>query len=234
MTSTLVEFDEIGSTNDWLATQDGAADGLWVRATRQSGGRGRRGRAWSSLEGNLFISVLTRPQAGEGPSQQLSFVAAVALDRALQQWVPSAHLALKWPNDLLLIGIKVSGILLEGSDGATIIGFGVNLVAHPADTERPATSLLAQGYAAPSAHDLAIALMEAFDATRTAWRDYGFDSIRNAWLARAAGLGAPLVARLGSETLTGTFDGLDTDGALRLRFDDGSSRAIHAGEVFQL
>jgi BirA family biotin operon repressor/biotin-[acetyl-CoA-carboxylase] ligase len=234
LTSTLVEFDEIGSTNDWLATQDGAADGLWVRAKRQSGGRGRRGRAWSSLEGNLFISVLTRPQPGEGPSQQLSFVAAVALDRALQHWVPAENLALKWPNDLLLNGTKVSGILLEGSDGATIIGIGVNLVAHPADTERPATSLVAQGYVAPSAHDLAVALMEAFNATRKAWRDYGFEAIRNAWMARASRLGAPLVARLGSETLTGTFDGLNADGALRLRFDDGSSRAIHAGEVFQL
>ncbi|MGL4541525.1 MAG: biotin--[acetyl-CoA-carboxylase] ligase [Polymorphobacter sp.] len=234
MIATIVELDETGSTNDWLAAQAGAADGSWVRAVRQTAARGRRGRVWSSPPGNLYASVLTRPQPGEGPSQQLSFVAAVALDLALQRWVPAARLALKWPNDVLLGGVKVSGILLEGGSGATIIGFGVNLVTYPADSERPATSLRAQGYAAPDAHAAALALAEAFAHTRALWRDTGFEVIRAAWLARAAGLGAPLVARLGAETLTGTFDDLDCDGALRLRFDDGSSRAIHAGEVFGL
>lgn len=234
MTHTLVEFEETASTNDWLATQSDASDGLWVRADRQTGGRGRRGRAWLSLTGNLFISVLTRPQPEEGPSQQLSFVAALALDRALQNWVPADALAIKWPNDLLLGGIKTAGILLEGSHDATIIGMGVNIATHPLDTERPATSLVAQGYAAPDAHSMALALIEAFEATRATWRDYGFDPIRRAWLARASGLGKPIVARLGNQTLTGTFTDLDADGALRLAFDDGSSRAIHAGEVFSL
>lgn len=234
MTHTLVEFEETGSTNAWLAAQPDAVDGLWVRADRQTAGRGRRGRSWSSLDGNLFISVLTRPQPGEGPAQQLSFIAAVALDRALQQWVPAQALAIKWPNDILLGGVKMAGILLEGSNAATIIGFGVNLVTHPADSERPATSLAAQGYTAPDAHGMALALIAAFEATRAIWRDYGFDPIRRAWLDRASGLGTPIVARLGNETLTGIFADLDSDGALRLAFDDGSSRAIHAGEVFSL
>ena len=230
---------ETGSTSADLLARitrgEALAEGYWLIADRQSGGRGRQGRAWLDAPGNFMGSTVVRLHPQDPPAASLSFVAALAVyETVLPRLFGPAALMLKWPNDLLLNGVKVSGILLEGSDSATIIGFGVNLVAHPTDTERPATSLVAQGYAAPSAHDLALALMAAFDATRTAWRDFGFDSIRNAWLARASGLGAPLVARLGAETLTGTFDGLDADGALRLRFDDGSSRAIHAGEVFQL
>jgi BirA family transcriptional regulator, biotin operon repressor / biotin---[acetyl-CoA-carboxylase] ligase len=234
LAATLIELDEVGSTNDWLAAQPAVADGTWVRTDRQTGGRGRRGRAWTSIPGNLFISTLTRPQPGEGPSPQLSFVAALALDRAMQTWVPAERLSLKWPNDLLLDGIKVSGILLEGASGATIVGIGVNLAAHPADSERPATSLAAVGIAPPPAHDAAIALIEAFDALRATWRDHGFAAIRRAWLARASGLGALVEARLGNETLTGRFTDLDKDGALLLMLDDGSTRAIHAGEVFRL
>ena len=132
----IVELAVVGSTNDWMTEQAaaGAPDGLWVRADRQTGGRGRRGRAWASEAGNLFATTLCRPQPGEGPAQQLSFVAALALDHALQWWVPHERLALKWPNDVLLDDVKCSGILLEGIDGATIIGFGVNLAHHPDDT----------------------------------------------------------------------------------------------------
>ena len=96
---------------------------------------------WASLPGNVFASVLIKPQSGEGPAPQLSFVAALALARALDRWVAPERLTLKWPNDLLLDGTKVSGILLEGQGGATIIGLGVNLAGHPESSERPATSL---------------------------------------------------------------------------------------------
>ena len=178
-----------GSTNDWLAARD-LPDGSWVRADTQTGGRGRRGRTWVSVPGNLFASVVTRPQPGEGPAQQLSFVAAVALARALDRWVAAERLTLKWPNDVLLDGVKVAGILLEGGAGATIIGFGVNLAGQPAVTERPATSLPAAGIAAPPAADVADALAAAFAEVRTTWRDHGFAAIRTAWLARAAGLAA--------------------------------------------
>ena len=176
--------------------------------------------------------MLVKPQPGEGPPQQLSFVAAVALARALDRWVAFDRLTLKWPNDLMLGAIKVAGILLEGQAGATIIGFGVNLAAHPGDSERPATSLAGAGLAPPPAHDVAERLADTFAATRDEWRAGGFGAIRTAWLARAAGLGLPLVARLGSETVTGTFEGLANDGALQLRLDDGRIRAVHAGEVF--
>ena len=187
-----------------------------------------------SVPGNLFASVLFRPQAGEGPATQLSFVAAVALARALDRWVAAERLTLKWPNDVLLDGVKCAGILLEGGAGATIIGLGVNLAGHPEGTERPATSLPAAGIAAPPAAEFAEHLAATFAVTRADWRNYGFAGVRAAWLARAAGVGAKLEARLGSETLTGTFAGLAADGALLLTLTDASVRTIHAGEVFAL
>ena len=187
-----------------------------------------------SVPGNLFASVVVRPQAGEGPVQQLSFVAAVALARALDRWVAPERLRLKWPNDVLLDGVKVAGILLEGGPGATIIGFGVNLAGHPPETERPATSLPAAGIAAPPAADVVERLAATFADVRTGWRDYGFAPVRAEWLARAAGLGAAIEARLGSEIVAGVFTGLADDGALLLTRPDASVRAIHAGEVFAL
>lgn len=187
---------------------------------------------WTSLPGNVFASVLVKPQPGEGPAQQLSFVAALALVRALDRWVAPERLSLKWPNDLLLDKVKVSGILLEGQGGATIIGLGVNLAGHPNSTERPATSLAAAGIAPPSPAEFVEVLAKTFASARCDWRDGGFPPIRAAWLDRASGVGAPIIARLGTETLTGVFEGLADDGALQLRLDSGTLRAVHAGEVF--
>ncbi len=187
-----------------------------------------------SVPGNLFASVVTRPQAGEGPSPQLSFVAAVALARALDHWVAPDRLTLKWPNDVLLDGVKAAGILLEGRGASTVIGFGVNLAGHPDTTERPATSLPAAGIAAPPAADVVVRLAATFADVRAGWRDYGFAPVRSEWLARAAGLGAAIEARLGGETVAGTFTGLGDDGALLLTRADASVRAIYAGEVFAL
>lgn len=187
-----------------------------------------------SEPGNLYASVLCKPQPGEGPAQQLSFVAALALDGALQAHIPAERLSLKWPNDVLLDGVKCAGILLDGQASGTIIGFGVNLAHHPAGTERPATSLPASGFPAPDPAVFADQLAAAFARVRADWRELGFDAIRARWLTRAAGRGGPLTARLGSETVTGRFEDLAPDGALVLRLDDGSIRHIHAGEVFGL
>ena len=141
---------------------------------------------------------------------------------------------MKWPNDLLLDGVKVSGILLERAGNALVIGFGANLTQFPADTERPATSLAAAGLPVPTPLDLLARLMPAFVHYRWLWEDEGFEAIRTRWLARAAGVGERVTARLGDETLEGCFEGLAADGALTLRTDDDSLRAIHAGEVFAL
>jgi len=226
-------LESIGSTNDWFADRD-LLDESWVRADTQTGGRGRRGRSWESVPGNLFASVLVRPQVGEGAAAQLSFIAAVALARALDHWIAPDRLTLKWPNDVLLDRVKVAGILLEGGTGATIIGFGVNLAGHPEATERPATSLPAAGIAVPAAADVVMRLASTFADVRSCWRDYGFAPVRAEWLARAGGLGTSLEARLGSETITGIFSGLAEDGALLLTRPDASVRRVHAGEVFAL
>ncbi len=229
---------EVGSTNDWLLERAASlADGHWVIADRQTAGRGRRGRVWGDGAGNLMASVLVR--AG-GPVQQLSFVAALALLDALEEGrgqgseTSAPRLSLKWPNDVLLDGVKVSGILLERAGDALVIGFGVNLAQHPGDTERPATSLAAAKLPVPAPADLLARLMPAFADYRALWAAEGFEPIRRRWLASAAGVGDRMIARLGTETLEGRFEGLAGDGALTLRLDDASLRAIHAGEVFAL
>ena len=229
MSGSFTHLPSTGSTNDWLlARATELADGHWVIADRQTAGRGRRGRVWSDGAGNLMASVLVR---AEGPVQQLSFVAALALQAALGL---GDRIRLKWPNDLLLDGVKVSGILLERSGAALVIGMGVNLAQHPDATERPATSLAAAGVPVPAPVDVLARLIPAFADYRAMWAAQGFGPVRDRWLQHAAGVGERIAARLGTETVEGRFEGLQADGALALRLDDGSLRAIHAGEVFAL
>ena len=189
---------EVGSTNDWLLERAvGLADGHWLIADRQTAGRGRRGRAWGDGAGNLMASVIVR---ANGAVQQLSFVAALALLDALEAAggqgaaTPAPRFHLKWPNDVLLDGAKVSGILLERAGNALVIGFGANLAQHPGGTERPATSLAAAGLAVPTPLALLALLMPAFAHYRAIWADEGFEAVRNRWLARAAGLGERITA----------------------------------------
>ncbi|KAB7648403.1 biotin--[acetyl-CoA-carboxylase] ligase [Polymorphobacter fuscus] len=229
MSAALTHLASTGSTNDWLLANAAAlADGHWVIADRQTAGRGRRGRIWGDGEGNLMTSVLVR---AEGPVQQLSFVAALALRVALDL---GDRVQLKWPNDLLLDGVKVSGILLERAGDALVVGMGVNLARHPDDTERPATSLAAAGLPVPAPMAVLARLMPAFAEYRGLWATQGFAPIRERWLAHAGGVGDRIAARLGAETIEGRFEGLAADGALALRLDDGSLRPVHAGEVFAL
>jgi BirA family biotin operon repressor/biotin-[acetyl-CoA-carboxylase] ligase len=176
-----------------------------------------------------------RSHADDPPAQTLALVAAIALFDTAARFVEAARLAIKWPNDLLLDGRKLAGILLERIDEVVVLGFGVNLASHPEDVERPAVSLAAAGLAPPSPDAFAAGLATAFAAALARWREEGLDATRDDWLARAHPAGTPLVARIGErEALTGTFDGLADDGALKLRLADGSLRVIHAGDVFAL
>jgi BirA family transcriptional regulator, biotin operon repressor / biotin---[acetyl-CoA-carboxylase] ligase len=248
---------ETGSTNaDMLElARSGAAEGLWLRAERQTGGRGRQGRAWDSPEGNLFVSTLVRVRLGEPPAATLALVAAVALEEAVSVFLrhpgegrdlgldsavargPGLRrgdgLVIKWPNDILIDGAKLSGILLERADDAVVIGFGVNLAHHPVDVDRPATSLAVHGVA-PDPDIFAETLAESFARWLSRWRD-GITPVRERWLARAHPVGTALTARLADGTsVDGLFGGLDGQGALILRLADGTSRVIHAGDVFLL
>ena len=226
---------ETGSTNDDLAAlaRSGAAEGLWLRAERQTGGRGRQGRAWYSPEGNLYASTLVRLLPGDPPAPTLALVAAVALHAVAGLFAPEAALTIKWPNDLLAGGAKLSGILLERVEDAVIVGFGVNLAHHPEDLERPATSLAALAGAAPEPAAFAEALADVFARWLGRGRAEGIGPIRAAWLAAAHPIGTALAAASGDgATIHGLFDGLDAQGALRLRLADGATHVIHAGDVF--
>jgi BirA family biotin operon repressor/biotin-[acetyl-CoA-carboxylase] ligase len=225
---------ETGSTNDDLAAsaREGAAEGVWLRAERQSGGRGRQGREWHSPPGNLYASTLVRLRPADPPAPTLALVAAVALHEIASAFAGGATIAIKWPNDLLVAGAKLSGILLERLDDAVIVGFGVNLAEHPDQTERPATSLAALGEAPEPALFLE-ALAESFARWLAIWRDQGLPPIRARWLAAAHPPGTALSTHTASGAwIEGVFDGLDESGALRLRLADGSGQVIHAGDVF--
>ena len=219
-----------GSTNDDVATlaREGAIEGTWLRAERQTGGKGRQGRTWVSPAGNLYASTLVRLNPDDPPAPTLALVAAVALQEVTAIYAPAV--LIKWPNDLLFGGAKLAGILLEREDDAVIAGFGVNLAHHPKGIDRHATSLAALAGVAPRPGPFLETLAETFANWLVRWRVEGIEPIRRAWLAGAHPLGTPLVTSEGE----GLFDGLDATGALQLRLADGTCRKVHAGDVFLL
>jgi BirA family biotin operon repressor/biotin-[acetyl-CoA-carboxylase] ligase len=223
---------ETGSTNaDLLArAQAGAGEGLWLRAERQSGGRGRLGRVWSSPPGNLYASTIVRPMAGDPPPATLALVAAVALEEVASAYAGAGRLQLKWPNDLMASGAKVAGILLEAAAGAIVIGFGVNLAHHPEHLDRPTTSIAALAGAAPDPAGFTTDLADSFARWLARWRGEGFEPVRQRWLRHAHPIGSALT----TAGIEGLFEGLAPDGALLLRHGDGWIETVRAGDVFVL
>ncbi len=215
--------------------RSGVAEGVWLRAERQSSGRGRMGRDWSSPVGNFYGSTLVRLRPSDPLAASLAFAAAVALDEAVSTHLrdgAGGTLRLKWPNDLLIDGAKLSGILLERTEDAVVIGMGVNLAHHPDLPDRPTTSLAAHDTPVDPAQ-FAETLAETFSRWLSRWRGEGLAPVRQRWLDRAHPVGTALTARLPDGTAhDGLFDGLDADGALILRLADGDRRVIHAADVF--
>jgi len=234
----LAAFDALASTNDEARrrAREGAPEGTLITARVQTAGRGRQGRHWVSEPGNLYASIVLRPEAHVARAAQLGFAASLAVTDALRRFVPKADVTLKWPNDVLLGGRKVAGILLESEGDAggrvrfVVLGIGVNLASHPADSEFPATSLEAVARETTPEAFLAV-LAPALLVWYERWRGDGFAALRQAWLERAAGIGQALRARLPGETVEGRFAGLDDDGMLLLDAPDGRRR-IAAGDVF--
>ncbi len=236
----LVSLGEIDSTSAEARRRAaaGAVDGTVIWAERQTAGRGRRGRAWVSPDGNLYVSFILKPECAPDVAAQLGFAAALAVAEAIRGFLPStASIACKWPNDVLVDGRKIAGILLESQAAAgggldwIVVGIGINLATAPAETEFPATSLAATGRPDVFPSAMLAALAASLQHWYEVWGRTGFASIRAAWLDLAYGLADPVRVRLDSETLEGRFGGLDVDGALLLEMPAGRRR-ITAGDVF--
>jgi BirA family biotin operon repressor/biotin-[acetyl-CoA-carboxylase] ligase len=233
------EVPEIDSTNEGLRQRaaEGELEGLVLRADAQTAGRGRRGRGWTSPPGNLYVSLLLRPDCPPAAGATLGFVAAIALGAVLRDLTPAKVLH-KWPNDVLVGGGKITGMLLEAgtqADGKLdwlVLGLGVNIVSHPEGGIHPATDLVTSGGRTIAPQDLLQRFLTGFGSAYDRWSRSGFGAMREAWLAHAVGIGDRVVARLEHEEIAGRFADLDPDGTLVMALDDGRQRRVAAGDVF--
>ncbi|MCW5737561.1 MAG: biotin--[acetyl-CoA-carboxylase] ligase [Enhydrobacter sp.] len=228
---TLVALESVGSTNDEAAqlAERGAREGTVVWARQQTGGRGRRGRVWASPVGNLYSSIILRPHCPAARASELGFVAALAVADIV---AAGRDVRVKWPNDVIVDGGKVAGILPESSIGQggmvehVVMGIGVNVGFAPnlPDMRYPGACL--GGTVEEALQKLAAAL-----ALRVAeWRQEGFETVRAEWLAKAGPFGLEVDVKLGDELVRGRFAGMDREGALLLETAAGQRRIV-AGEL---
>ena len=220
--------DQTGSTNADLLADATATEGDWLVALSQTTGKGRQGRLWQSLDGNFAGSTLIRLRDGDPPPATLALAAGLALIEAVDAAAPGRALMLKWPNDLMLDGAKLGGILLERAGDRIVAGFGVNLAAAPAIDGRATASL----DAVVTPHTFAPLLAASLARLLGAWRSADPAAFVDAWALRAHPVGTAItVHNAPGDQLAGRFDGLASDGALRLRLDDGRIERVHAGDV---
>ncbi len=235
-----IALETVGSTNaEALArARTGERGPLWITAETQTQGRGRNSRVWASPAGNLYATLLLSEPCAPAVAPQLAFVAGLAVYDAVAECIPqlASKLALKWPNDLLLDGKKLAGILIESETAPILqlaIGIGVNCSSHPNETAYPATSLVAHA-ANIRPHVLFTALAQAMQRWLALWnKGASFTKIRSDWLARAGGLGKDIRVRLPEREFSGRFEGLDEGGRLLVN-ESGRVTAITAGDVFGL
>ena len=235
--STIQIVEETGSTNADLAARARAGDaqeGQWLVARRQRAGKGRQGREWFDGSGNFMGSTIVTIGSDNPPPASLSFVAALAVYDAVEEaLMQSSHPFLKWPNDVLLGGGKLSGILLELVGQHVVVGIGVNLARAPQLEDRKTTAI-ADHAPSPDVEWFAESLAKRFAERLFAWRQAGIGGTLNEFELRSihqAGSGIAVHDTDGSR-VEGTFEGLEeSDGALRLRLADGSQRVIRAGDI---
>lgn len=235
----MLRLGEVDSTNEEARrrAEAGAPTPLWITADRQLKGRGRQGRPWSEANGNLYATLLIRPDMPAAQASLLSFAACLAVAELFEAYGGTA--SLKWPNDALLSGGKAAGVLLEGSgQGARLdwlaIGIGINLRHHPEGdiaAIHPPTNLYAETGQKISTGDALTHLAAALARMIAILKTDGFAPIRAAWISRAARLGETITARLPSEEITGRFEDVDAEGALVLRTPKGPRR-IHAADIY--
>jgi BirA family biotin operon repressor/biotin-[acetyl-CoA-carboxylase] ligase len=229
--------DILDSTNEEARRLAANGEGcpLWIVAKSQTEGRGRRGRSWISQPGNLFASLLIELSAPPERCAELSFVAALGVADLVSDYAPEESVTLKWPNDVLLNGRKLAGVLLESVPNGPaihlIVGFGVNLAHNPEKTDFPAASLAGIASEAPDPEAALLRLVEAWNKWYEIWCQKGFEPIRSEWLARAYGVGKKLTVNLGNAVVTGIFETIEGDGSLLLKLETGDHRRITAGDV---
>ncbi len=239
----LLSFDSLDSTNEEAKrlARGGGSHGAVIWAKRQTEGKGRMGRVWISAEGNLFVSVLLAPDKPMKEFAQLSFVAALAVIESLEGLIPETYrLQCKWPNDILLGGRKVGGILLEsfqtGDNGHgkpwVVVGVGVNVDSFPPRTEFPATCLKDAGVELVSAKIILSRFIHHFIERYDEWTTMGFTPVRRKWTGVAWGIDERIRARLPDDTIEGICHGIDEDGSLVLGLDNGRKQQVHAADVF--
>lgn len=227
---------ETGSTNADLTARlrsgEAVAEGYWLLADRQSAGRGRQGRQWNDASGNFMGSTVVRMTGREPAPATLALVAGLAVyETVFTHMLLPAQLELKWPNDLLLAGAKLAGILLEREGDAVVVGIGVNLAKAPMLAGVKIVSL-GQFGPAPDRDTFAADLARNFADEVARWRNFGLDPVLARWCAAAHPQGTRLNVRNGlTDRIEGTFAGLASDGGLKLQLDDGSTMVVHAGDV---
>lgn len=236
----LYTFDVVTSTMDEahrLAAQ-GEPEKTLVIAERQAKGHGRRGRAWVSGPGNLHLSLIFRPRGTLACCTAFSFMLCLAMGHSLRKILPpSLPVLYKWPNDLVVRGAKIGGVLLEAETGVTpglvewlIGGVGLNVVNSPKDTPFLATSLKELGVMV-QAKDLLRPFCFELQALLTLWHAEGFSALRALWLKHAYGLETPLMVQGVNQTIKGFFSDLDADGSLILKTASGEKKKILTGDI---
>jgi len=239
----LLRLESVDSTNAEARRRAiaGEPGPLWIWSARQSQGRGRSGRQWISLHGNLFASLLIRVNAPLQTASQLALVVGIITYDTIAKLIAyegRSDLLLKWPNDILLADEKVAGMLLENIESSgenrsvVVIGTGINLAHFPENLPQAAISLAAYGLTVLPADALEVLARTTHEWLARWGEGYGFPTIRRAWLDRAGPTGRPLRVQVNGEEMEGTYAGLDTDGALRFRAADGVEHRIMAGDVF--
>lgn len=240
----IVAFNSVSSTNEVLkklVIEEQVKNRIAVIAKKQTSGYGRRTRKWESPQGNMYCSALITPTPRQIKDvTQLSFVVSVAVAEAIESLSETVVTQCKWPNDVLIKGQKVSGILLE-TIGKTsvplqhiVVGVGINVENAPTDIKNlsyPVSSLSDEGIDI-SVNEMLPIYLKHLKKWLDIWEEQGFDSIKEFWLQRAKGIGEEIKIDFGKNSMSGVFSGLDQDGALLLRLSDGKERRITTGDIF--
>jgi BirA family biotin operon repressor/biotin-[acetyl-CoA-carboxylase] ligase len=237
----LLSYQEVDSTNEEAKrlAVGGASHGAFIWAKKQTHGRGRAAREWVSREGNLFVSVLLSPDIDLKHYQEVSFVAALAVKEMLQPIVGSNYeISLKWPNDVLLNGKKVAGVLLEtvliAKKNWLIVGVGLNVDSHPKDVRYPATCLTEAGVQIISAKIALSRFIHHFVGRYDMWMKEGFSPVRAAWCEAGFRFGKSVTMEAGDEVINGVFADISPEGFMIVKTAKGDMRIIQAGEMSQV